>query len=211
MQVETSFRKLLGPYNVDALRDDPAVIFGVFSDFRLGCLNRAWFRFAAENAGEPQISRDWPLGRSILEAIAAPLQSHYVSNFRRSLHNLQPWMHVYECSSAATFREFQMTAYPLGRGDGLLIVNSLVVERAHDRTPSRALDEVYRDAHGIVHQCCYCRRFRRLSAHHDWDWIPEWVKRQPAQTSHGLCLPCFEHYFSAPSRLGHRPGLPFRP
>ncbi len=209
MKVAEAFQGLLCDFNTEALRKDPAVIYGMWRDFRLAYMNPAWFQFAAGNGGEPCISRDWPLGRSILDAVPLPIQPHFVKNVGRVLTELRPWVEIFECSSATLFRKFQMTVYPLGAGAGLLIVNSPVIETPHDRTAAPAIEALYRDPAGIMHQCAYCRRFQRQPVQSLWDWVPKWVNQVPPRTSHGICPPCFEFYSSDRQLAPGRGSPPF--
>ncbi len=189
------FLNLLRDFDRDALEIDDATIFGLWSDLTLAYTNPGWKRFSAMNGGEPTITSEWALGRCVLDAIAEPLRPFYAANYRKSLMEGRPWEHVYECSSADQFRLMHMMVLPLGAAEGLLVINSLRQEIAHSRTPLPPLDELYRNAHGIVTQCSHCRRVRRDGTEHVWDWVPAWVVAQPARTSHGLCEPCigFHH------------------
>ena len=73
-----------------------------------------------------------------------------------------------------------------------------LVERPHDpvERPPQPTGDAYRDAQGMVHQCCHCRRMSNLAHPGRWDWVPVWVERFPPNTSHTLCGPCFAFYYS---------------
>ena len=107
-------------------------------------------------------------------------------------------MHDYECSSDTVYRRYHQIVYPIGGREGLLVVNSLVVERLNhpDRRPARAADELfYVDENGLIYQCAHCRRVKNVREGERWDWVPEWVKRCPECTSHVFCPTCFRHYY----------------
>jgi hypothetical protein len=190
------FRQLLQDWDFAALSASAETIYGVWPDLTLGFTNLGWTRFAARNNGEPSITDHWPLGRSIMDAIAPPLRPFFSANYARCLAEQRPWEHSYECSSAQVYREFHMLAFPLGHSEGLLVVNSLRRETAHTRTPSPPVESLYRNEHGIVTQCSHCRRVRRVGRDPVWDWVPDWITTCPPRTSHGLCDPCLGFYYS---------------
>jgi hypothetical protein len=174
------------------LEKDPAVIYALDRDLRIIYCNEAWDRFAAENGGRA-LDRRRQLGRSVLDAIPVPLRRLFEDGYRRVLTTGQTWEHRYECSSPTTFRTFRMVVYPAPH-DGLVVVNSLAVERPHDNTerPAGSPDEmVYVDPHGMVVMCCHCRRTCQAKAKAVWDWVPAYVETPPASISHGICTVCF--------------------
>ena len=173
-------------------------IYGVTADFRLGYLNETWFRFAAANGGEPRISNEWRLGRSVLDCIPDVLRPFYDEGYRYCLASGRAWQHEYECSSATNYRRFHQRVIALDDGVGLLMFNSLVVERAHDpveRPPRPPAVATYTNRDGLIIQCSTCRRVKFPDEADRWDWVPEWVRDFPRHTSHGLCTPCFRHQY----------------
>ncbi|MEW6595283.1 MAG: hypothetical protein AB1413_10485 [Thermodesulfobacteriota bacterium] len=192
---DEEFAARLGGFDLDELDRHDSAIYGVRSDFTLAYLNEAWFRFASDNHGEPRISSDWGLGRSLLNAIPTPLQTFYCEAYRRCLLSQKRWDHDYECSSSRQFRKFHQTAYPLGSDNGLLIVNSLTVEKPHPAAPLSVGTIEYENEHGIIQQCCYCRRIKRCDTADCWDWVPKWVEHSHPRTSHGLCPVCYRYYY----------------
>lgn len=203
--VAPGFEQALKGVTLAQLESDPGVVYGLWSDLSFAYFNPAWFAFAAANGGEPAITRRWPLGTSVMGVVPEALRPFYQDFYARCLHPTgtggaarHPVSHEYDCSSADQYRRFAMTLYRLDRGQGLLAVNSLLIERPHDTGRSgehipREAD--YVDSHGFYHQCSHCRRFQNLAHPERWDWIPEWVRRQPPNTSHGLCLMCFHYYY----------------
>jgi hypothetical protein len=191
------FLALLDGFRIDLLHNDGGTIFGLWPDLTLAYVNLEWGRFARQNGGEPRISSEWTRGRCVLDAIAEPLRPFFTDNYRRCLQEGRPWEHAYECSSAARYRQFHMTTFPVGREQGLLVVNSLRLEAVHTRVACPPLDALYRDEHGLLVQCSHCRRVRRVGAHQIWDWVPAWVTDQPPSTSHSLCGPCVGFYYSS--------------
>ena len=191
------FRRLLSGFDLDDLETNECAVYGVHADWTLGYLSPAWFRFATQNGGA-DIPTRWGLGANVLD-VCGPLRSFYEENFRRCLEQELTWEHDYECSSAHEFRRFHLLVYPLQRGGGLLLVNNLVVEHAHDpvaRPTWEPLQKRYRQPSGLVVQCCHCRRVQR-AGNGEWDWVPAWVDRAPVNVTGGLCKPCYQVHYRA--------------
>ena len=197
LRYDPAFVELLGGYDLTELASHEGAVYGIWADFRLAYLNPAWFRFALENGGEPAVSERWNLGASILDAMPPVLATYYRRNYGGCLAAATVWQHEYECSSAGAYRRFHQIVYPLGDAQGLLLVNSLNLEHAHEGRERPAHDPAaaYRDDGGFVEQCSHCRRTRHREAIDRWDWIPAWVHRPPDQTSHSFCPPCFAHSY----------------
>jgi hypothetical protein len=186
--------ELFGQIPAAALEQDHSVIFGLDESLRLTYCNTAWDRFAAANGGL-ELIRPAPIGQPLLGYISGPLAAYYEMAFHDVLRDAQPWHHVYECSSPAAFRKFVMHVFPVKQTHGLLVVNSLCVERPHEPSHTQRRDPDYRGTNGILVMCSHCRRTRRSAASEQWDWVPEYVEHQPPKTSHGLCNPCLEFYY----------------
>lgn len=196
---DNEFESLLTGFSRDDLEKHHDAIYGLWPDYRIAYVNPAWHRFAAENGGEPAIGTRWSYGACILDAMSEVLVSFYESAYRRCLDTGERWEHQYECSSSVLHRRFQQIVYPLKR-EGLLVVNSLVVEQRHDgedRKPRKPLEHQYRDENGLITQCAHCRRVENVHVKDRWDWIPEWVERFPAETSHSFCPTCLAFYYTA--------------
>src|SRR5579872_1274626 len=161
-----------------ALEHDHSVIFSLDANLRITYCNTAWDRFAAANGGA-ELIRPAPIGRSLLDYISGPLVPYYETAFRNALSAAQTWRNVYECSSPAVFRKFVMHVFPLKETHGLLVVNSLCVERPHEPSHEPRCDAAYRAPNGIVVMCSHCRRTRRSHGSEQWDWVPEYVEHQP--------------------------------
>lgn len=193
MICDPEFRALLIEFGVESAESEPGSVFGCWADSRLAYFNPGWFAFAHSNGGLPTIPEEWNLGRRMLDAVADPLRLFFEDNIHRCLRERRPWEHLYECSSAESHRKFHMTTFPLGGGAGFLVVNSLYQQVPQLQIPSTPVEQLYRNSAGIVTQCCHCRRTRRVGSEHDWDWVAEWVKNQPRQTSHGICAGRFSN------------------
>ncbi len=146
---------LLRQHNIEELRAHAGPIYGVWADFRLSYLNPAWFRFAKDNGGEPHISAEWGLGSSILDCVSGEVKAFYEAKWNDCLASHEAWSHDYECSSDTVYRRYHQIVYPIGQRAGLLIVNSLVVERLHNpaRGVAGAADKLsFVDENGLIHQ-----------------------------------------------------------
>ena len=86
-----------------------------------------------------------------------------------------------------------MTLYPLRDYEGVLIVNSLVVEEPHQTAAVEPLSE-HVGPNGLIVQCSHCRRVQHTKVEGRWDWAPRYLARPPARTGHGLC-PCCRDFF----------------
>jgi hypothetical protein len=196
------FHNILERFDPLQVETHASSVYGMWKDFTLAYVNPAWMEFARDNNGEPQISREWNLGRNMMDAVSSPLQRFFENFFHDSLRTEGDQMHprqlVYECSSDRVFRQFQMTVYPVPRQEGWLVVNALLRESPHSLTLQRThklLDWEYVDSNGIIHQCAHCRKTKHVREANRWDWIPEWVKTVPSGTSHDLCHFCLEYFY----------------
>lgn len=196
--VDPNFIDVLAPHDLATLDRDANVIFGIWADFRLAYMNPGWFHFAADNEGEPGISIRFPLGTDIRNAWPAELKGFWSDQFKRSLESGEIFEFDYECSAPMTYRLEHMIAYPLKDRAGLLVVNSLVVERPIEEARV-TLDESYFGPSGIVTQCVHCRRIKNLVQPKTWDWIPELVAKPDPNTSHALCERCMAHFYDEPA------------
>lgn len=197
-QIEEDFRPLIQHFDLESLEGQAAPVYGLWDNYSLACANRAWADFAKENNGDPVIAESWGLGRNVLDAVPSDLKDFYAQNYQSCLKSGDPWNHEYECSSAALYRRFHQIVYPVGDGNGLLVLQSLVVEVPHDREERPAkqpLQQEYENDHGIITQCSHCRRIKHSHQERRWDWVPQWVETIPPDTSHGLCEVCLDHYY----------------
>lgn len=194
--VHDDIHDLLNGYDIEELRHQTGTIYAIDREFRLRFVNEGWHRFAGENGVADDFVEAWPFGRCVIDAIPEVLRSFYRNAYLDSLISGAVWNHDYECSSPATYRRFHQTIYPLSAGRGLLVVNSIAVEREHDDSRvALSPDPGYADGNGVVHQCCHCRRIKAQVDGERWDWVPAWVERPSRRVSHGLCPICLAHYY----------------
>jgi len=194
--LDQEFKYLLQGFNINDLNLLSGSVYGVWADFRLGYLNPAWFQFAQDNNGESRILSKWGLGRSILDCMSGHVEDFYRAQFEDCLDSHTVWGHDYECSSDKRYRRFHQIIYPLGLREGLLFVNSLLVERPQEQKVTGVPDEsLYIGENKLISQCAHCRKVKNVTEPERWDWIPEWVKRCPEHTSHTFCPTCFGHFY----------------
>jgi hypothetical protein len=202
---DTGFPSLLEDFSLKTLEGHPHSTYALSPELCLIYLNPAWFRFAAENGGEPEISERFCIGTQVCGAISQPLREFYRGVYARILMSGQLWQHDYECSSAEVYRRYHQTVYSLRKRAGLLVVNSLVRELPHNSETHHASppDEGrYAGLGGLITQCCHCRRVQRIAEPDVWDWVPAWVERMPFNTTGGLCPVCYEYYWKLRAKAG---------
>lgn len=182
-------------YPASVVEADTSIIFCLDLNLTITYCNPAWDRFAMENSGS-RLCRPGVIGRSILEFIGGPQRDYYARTYKRLLTVGEAWEHEYECSSKEVYRKFHLRAVPIRKTAGLLVINSLRVERPHEVVQCQPLEDVYRNSTGLIIMCGSCRRTRRNSiGATSWDWVPEFVENFPVRSSHGLCPPCCELYY----------------
>lgn len=179
---------------IEEFENDRSVVYVLDQDLKLAYCNKAWDEFAEHNGGA-RLRRIEQVGHPVLDATSEPLKAYYKAVFERSLAEHRPWEHSYECSSPECYREFHMQVLPLQAPPRLVIVNSLVVEKAHDRIRRPPLTAVYQTAGGVIEMCMHCRRTRRREESDIWDWVPEFLATLPGNVSHGLCPTCLHYYY----------------
>jgi hypothetical protein len=209
MQMHPEFQFLIEEFLSSGLAAEQATIYGMWPDLTLAYTNDGWDRFASQNGGD-HISTEFPLGAMVPHGISANVRQFFIDNYRRCLEEIRPWEHLYECSSPEAFRLLQMTVFPLGQREGLLVVNASRIEQPHARQPRETSDDGYRDKFGLAHQCVHCRRVRQADNIQTWDWIADWEHSPPKNTSHGLCAACAAYYYFARDPKIDSGAQPFR-
>ena len=200
MNNDPQFELLLRGFPVDAIGSTEETIYGLRPDLTIAYVNKGWTQFASRNGGGLSPFLKSPIDCQFLDAISSILRPFFADHFAKCLQERRPWEHHYECSSPQLRRQFVMMTYPLGKGEGLLVVNSIEQESPHSRTAHEPVDAIYRDESGLIKQRCHCRRVQRSGRVPAWDWVPDWANVFPPNTSHGLCEPCFGYYYPKQGR-----------
>jgi len=186
-------RQMLCGFNTSVIASADDVIYVLTPNLNLVAFNNAWCSFAMANGGQSVLQR-WMAGASILDAMAEDTRKPLSQVYARVLASGVPEAFEYECSSPEQFRIFLQYIYPLkGRIPGLLVCNSLVYLSDNPKGEA-TFDHRYRDATGLVRQCCHCRRLarRRASA---WDWVPALEENGEDNITHGICPTCLDFHF----------------
>lgn len=191
------FQAALAAIDCQVLESDDAVIYGVSPDDSLAYYNPAWVRFARAN-GAPAIETDWPVGRSLLSLLGEPLRGYYRAHWQQVRATGEPWTQDYECSSPERRRRYWMNTLLL-EGGWLLVSNVLYVEGPHGERegPAGPVDEAaFRNEHGFVRQCAYCRCSLQVSPVRQWRWVPAFLDPALDRVTHGMCELCFEYHIA---------------
>jgi len=144
---------------LESLELEPGSAYVISRSLQVTHASSGWARFATLN-GAPFLASVANRPLDVMLATGAPLRPYYRAAFARLLAGEEVWTHVYECSSPELFRIFSMEVYPLPEHAGLIVTNSLVVERAHDpdnREPHPGLVSTYVQGNGLIIQCAHCR------------------------------------------------------
>lgn len=189
-----NFKEKLKEIDFETLEKDPHSIYAVDEDFRLIYFNEAYIRFAEENNGEPHISNNFLLGTSILDAITGDIKELYVQALKDVLHSRKSITISYECSSVEKFRVFMQKLYPLKDGKGVVILNSLQVEKEIEDNNDFLNDNYLQDT-GFINQCSNCRSTQSATDLNRWDWLPDYITKIPKNMSHTICPICFDYYW----------------
>lgn len=194
-RITPAFAAALDKFDLNTLEHEPGAVYALDGELRLCYFNPAWFRFAAQNHGEPAISRRFGLGVPLAQAISGPLREFYLRAYSTVLQERSTWQHDYECSSDTVLRRYHQDSYPLANSKAVIVINSLLLEQPHAAADAEADERRYRDSHGLIVQCSHCRRVQRAAQPGHWDWVPAWVAVLPPRTSHSLCQPCYDYYY----------------
>jgi len=183
-------------FSLDILNASSDIIYGISNDMRLSYMNPAWFIFAKNNSGEPEITQKFSKGAHLADSISGKLAQFYLDSYQQILTTKKIWTFEYECSSDFEFRFFTQIAYPLKSGKGIVLVNRLRFLEKMDGVrikAAKANQEDYLQKNGFIYQCSNCRCVEKRATK-TWDWVPEWVVNIPPNTSHTVSPTC-EQYF----------------
>ena len=198
LHCDPGFRQLLAQhFTLSMLEAHSGTIYGLWPDLTLAYMNPAWFNFARENQGIPQVTQRWVLGKVITDALPDVLHPFYVELYLNALdnHESESLKHEYECSSPQQYQRFDMHLHNLGAGAGLLIINTEQVRCEHSRTLARPDTQTYLQRDGDYLQGSHCRCDQSHQQLNRWDWIPNWLNASPGEIKHTLCPACFDYYY----------------
>jgi len=159
-----------------------------------------------ENGGRKALA-ELVRGTCIFDVIPQPLQEFYSDVYDLAHYESRILTFNYHCSSPEHARLFQMQVLPQKDG-GLAIVNSVLVEHAHNVPGVFPSATDYEDPRGLITMCSHCRRTRRISHHETWDWVPAYLSRLPLTVSHGLCGVCRNYFYQSDAGTSRRQTVP---
>lgn len=174
-------------------------IYALSKDFELIYFNPGWIRFAKENQNGSDVVNEFPIGTPITGAIqGAEVQDFYFNHYQNVMKTGKIWHHEYECSSSTEFRQLYQITYPLKDANGILVINTLMVDipmAQIGRKAFAAIEERYTQSTGFINQCSNCRRTQRTNQLDVWDWVPAWIKIRPKNISHSICPVCYDYHW----------------
>lgn len=191
---DINFPHQLVDFDFETLEADLHSIYAIDKNFRLIYFNKAYFNFALTNDGEPKLSRDYPVGSFLLDAIKGEVKELYLSKLTNVLSSGKSEQLLYECSSSNLYRQFMQKLYPLRNKEGVIIINSLHVEKPIEIEKKILLD-AYRQETNYINQCSNCRRTQSSVNTQVWDWVPDFITKMPEDISHTICPICFDYYW----------------
>jgi hypothetical protein len=165
-------------------------------------VNEAWERLAGEVGRAPAPA----VGSSFAE-VAPGEEARTVlrSLVARAAHGLgQPVAVTGELNCPEKARLVTASLHPLLAGADAIgvtvicrVVRELPAGEVYPLVEGRLED--YRDAEGVLTQCCCCRRTRRPAEPAEWDFVPLLVAVPPADAVFAYCPLCRElHHPAAP-------------
>lgn len=189
--------KLIG-IEFETIEKSPHSVFALSKDLKLIYFNKAWFDFAKSNNGEPDISIRFHLNSDFESGLSGLMKDYYIRSYKEVMRKMEVWRHEYECSSASNYRLYSQDVYPLKNGEGIIIVNSLQIDRIIDeefRKTSTLSITNYEDKKGMIIQCSNCRKTKRKDPSEIWDWVPTLVEETQKNSINSICPVCYDYYY----------------
>ena len=179
--------------DLEELDADGSSIAVLDRESRILWVNEGWKRFAHDNRTQPSGDALELLGTLYLDGMNEPLRSEFAALFEEVLRTNEPFVQSYLCSSPDLHREYRMRILPIERRQ-LLCEHTLVRSGpastlGHDDPAELS----FRTADGLICMCSNCGRTRRPDG--QWQWVPSWVAKLPAATTHALCASCSSYYY----------------
>lgn len=171
-------------------------MYAVDENFRIVRCNRAWDAFALDNNGSAAVARR-VLGIGLFWVIPRDLLEFYDRGFQTARQS-GVWHHLFDCSSARVIRRLRMTVSFVG--SGYLIRNVLVKDTL---APPSEADGQFADYGRVITMCGHCRRVKNKRTN-DWQWVPEFIEKVPAEFRSHLCPPCCVHHYGEVCQSANR-------
>lgn len=199
-----AFRPVLQRFGLNAVERATDSIYGIDTELRIAYYNPAYLRFAAENGGEPAITRDWGIGARLTDAFSEHIRPFFERGYADCFKQGRLWQLEYICSSDTTYRCFRQQVFPID-DRGVLIVNALLTETEHDpalRPPEARDPAEFVNDRGRIVQCAHCRFVQNPAVPELWEWVPNLVAGRDERVEQGMCDLCLEHFRSTGEREG---------
>ena len=197
MKADPGFTSLLKNLDLNRMDESSDVIYILDNHFILRAFNSAWEIFAKENNGAGVLGK-FGLGTLVIDVISEPLKAHYSDLYsdlyRKALTSATRIDSEYECSSDKICRKFRQSLYPLKDRAGILVSNHLEIAEPYEAKSAKPSPK-HVSKEGMIVQCSHCRRTKDQTQNDKWDWIPEFFRKMPGNTSHGLCGHCYDFYY----------------
>ena len=185
---------LLSSFSLEELCDPVKSIYGLGPDWRLSYISPGWIAFARENSAPERLCSEDVIGTALFSLVPDILRPYYQQLYHSCLNGNHSAEHLYDCSSAFTYRRLRMEIRPFPQRAGLLVVNTIVEEHgAVFESVSADAIAAYLTQDSLLQQCANCRRVRHQQDG-EWHWVRDWVKQSPPKTSHTLCASCAIYY-----------------
>jgi len=178
------------PFHLATQRCETMELYATPNHFSQG-LGRDWLQHILSGAVFDGFMIGWSEYGPISRAFPPLFSDSLLAKFERAGSRNDGFSLMYECSSPAVYRKFNMRVEPLPERDGFIVVHSLVVEAAFsecETNPDTA--RLFTDARGFIVQCASCGRVRRPTLPSPWEWVPGLVKADTENVSHGICPLC---------------------
>jgi hypothetical protein len=157
----------------------------------LTCHNKAWDKFALENAA-PKLAGLACIGTNILSITDESLRPFYKDAFQKVQREKKVWEWRYTCSSPQVFRRCLMRVHPISLSGWLLVTNSLIIESEHAAGTSDSA--LYVDVDKQIQVCVHCRCSKRVAQPERWDFVPANLKPEMA-VRQALCPICKLYFY----------------
>jgi len=180
---------------LSVLEESESVIYVLDKSYTFMFCNPAWDEFYWKNGGKGPHACEAVLGTSLFDVIPSVLEKFYADLYERANKTGLPVEHEYECSAPDEYRLLRLRVLPVERG---FIVSNDSIDTHVRPVPGRVNnpdESLYRDKNGLIVMCSHCRRARRREKLNEWEYVPFFVMKPPADISHGLCDLCLEYYY----------------
>ena len=174
---DPSFPNVATGIDFDTLEGSEYSIYALTADLKFIYFNPAFFQFTEENDIADNYFDTFGIGSSFSEVLKGDkVKQRYISAYENVLDSGDVLHHEYECSSGTQYRYFHQGVFPFKNGDGLIVINSLMVNLPVNQLQKSVFDaqsSVYLGDDGFIVQCSNCRHVQRVKQPDVWYWVPD--------------------------------------